>query len=219
MKIYDITASISENLPVYSGERPQVIDVMKMENGDECNFSAIKFSSHTGTHCDVPYHFIQDGKNLDEICLKHFYGKAKLFRPKITSHIRIRDIEHIKNIREGDIVLFDTGQSDDMENPVFNKDYYSFTPEVAEYLAARKVKTIGIDVLSIDPYKAEGFPAHKILLGKGICLLEGLVLKGVPEGEYTLSALPLKFKGGNGSPVRAVLVREYKPYSHTIDEL
>ena len=207
MKIYDITASISENLPVYAGERHSVTDVMKLSDGDVCNFSAIKFSSHTGTHADVPYHFIQEGKNLDEVSLEHFYGKAKLFRIKIKGNIQVSDISHLE-IKESEIVLFDTGQSDYMENPVFKEDYFAFSPEAAEYLASKNVKTVGIDYLSIDPYSAEGFPAHKILLGKGICLLEGLVLKGVPEGEYMLSALPLKFEGGNGSPVRAVLVRE-----------
>ena len=218
MEIYDITASISENLPVYAGERHSVIEVMRLKNGDMSNFSAIKFSSHTGTHADVPYHFIQEGKNLDEVSLEHFYGKAKLFRIKIAGNIRVSDIRHLK-IKEGDIVLFDTGQSDYMENPVLKEDYFAFSPEAAEYLASKNVKTVGIDYLSIDPYNADGFPAHKILLGKGICLLEGLVLKDVPVGEYTLSALPLKLKGGNGSPVRAILVREYRPYSHTIDEL
>ena len=218
MKIYDITASISENLPGYAGERHSVSELMKLSDGDMCNLSAIKFSSHTGTHADVPYHFIQAGKNLDEISLEHFYGKAKLFRIKITGNIQVSDINHLE-IKEGEIALFDTGQSDYMNNPVFKEDYFAFSPEAAEYLANKKVKTVGIDYLSIDPYNAEGFPAHKALLGNGICVLEGLVLKGVPEGEYTLSALPLKFKGGDGSPVRAILVREHKPYAHTIDEL
>ena len=121
--------------------------------------------------------------------------------------MQVSDISHLK-IKEGEIVLFDTGQSDYMENPMFNEEYFAFSPEAAEYLASKNVKTVGIDYLSIDPYNAKGFPAHKILLGKGICILEGLVLKGVPEGEYMLSALPLKLKDGNGSPVRAVLVRE-----------
>ena len=60
--------------------------------------------------------------------------------------------------------------------------------------------------LSVDPYDAADFPVHMALLGNGITILEGLILEGVPEGEYTLSALPLKFEGGDGSPVRAVLV-------------
>ena len=205
MKIYDISASISETLPVYAGERPSIVDVMKLANGDMCNFSDIKFTSHTGTHADVPYHFIQEGKNLDEIALDRFFGKAKVYRLKVTDDIQVSDISHL-DINEGEILLFDTGQSDYMENPVFNKDYYAVSPEAAEYLAGKNVKTVGIDYLSIDPYKSEGFPAHKILMGKGICLLEGLVLKNVPEGEYLLSALPLRIKGGNGSPVRAVLM-------------
>ena len=207
MKIYDITASISDSLPVYAGERHKVIDVMKLENGDACNFSAIKFSSHAGTHADVPHHFIQGGATIDDVSLEHFYGKAKLFRLKISSHVTKADLEHLE-INKGDIVLLDLGQSNYMSIPELNKNYFALTPEAAEYLAGKQVKTVGTDYLSVEPYKTEGYPTHKALLGKGICLLEGLVLGHVPEGEYTLSALPLKFAGGNGSPVRAILIKE-----------
>jgi arylformamidase len=68
------------------------------------------------------------------------------------------------------------------------------------------VKTVGIDYLSIDAYGAEGFPAHKTLLGNGVTVLEGLVLHNAPAGNYTISALPLKIANGDGSPVRAILV-------------
>jgi len=87
-----------------------------------------------------------------------------------------------------------------------NKDYLALTPDAAQYLAEKKIRTLGIDYLSIDPADTTDFAVHKIILGNGIAVLEGLVLDGVPEGTYTLSALPLKLQNGNGSPVRAVLI-------------
>ncbi|MCL2378170.1 MAG: cyclase family protein [Defluviitaleaceae bacterium] len=209
MKIYDITAEISSNLPVYGNERPEITITSQMDNGDPYNFSKISVTAHTGTHADMPLHFIPGGSTCTDTALDYFYGPAKVMRITVQGHVRKADLEPL-DIREGDIVLLDTGQSAYMRQGVLNQDFIALTPEAAEYLVMKKIKTIGIDYLSIDPYGAEGFPAHKALLGNGIAVLEGLVLENVPEGEYILSALPLKIPGGEGSPVRAILVDNTK---------
>ena len=205
MKIYDITAEISSNLPVFGNERPEITIVSQLANGDPYNFSKLSVTAHTGTHADMPLHFILGGATCSDMPLDYFYGPAKVIRLSVTSHVCKADLAPL-DIQEGDIILLDTGQSSHMRNSVFKEDFIALTPEAAEYLVEKKIKTIGIDYLSIDPYGAPGFPAHKALLGNGIAILEGLVLEGVPEGVYTLSALPLKIPGGDGSPVRAVLV-------------
>lgn len=207
MKIYDITAAISDDLPVFGGgnEKHVINIVSQLANGDPYNFSKISMSAHTGTHADMPLHFILGGATCCDIALDHFYGPAKVFRIAVSSHVRRVDLMPL-DIQAGDIVLLDTGQSGYMRQGTFKEDFIALTPEAAEYLAEKKIKTVGIDYLSIDPYGAEGFPAHKALLGNGIAILEGLVLADVPEGIYTLSALPLKISGGEGSPVRAVLI-------------
>ena len=205
MKIYDITAAISNNLPVYGDERPIITTLAQIANGDAYNLTWLSVSAHTGTHADMPLHFIADGAACDDIALAHFYGPAKVMRIAATSHIRKADLEPL-DIQAGDIILLDTGQSAYMRQGTLRHDFVALTPEAAEYLAQKKIKTIGIDYLSIDPYDAADFLAHKILLGSGIAILEGLVLEDVPEGIYTLSALPLKIPNGEGSPVRAVLV-------------
>ena len=207
MKIYDITASICDDLPSYDNKKSTVDDVLQIKNGDACNFSIIKISSHTGTHADVPKHFIDNGSCNATTPLEHFFGRAKVIRLSVNSHVRKEDLE-THDIREGDIILLDTGQSKFMRQGEFKEDYIALAPCAAEYLVTMKIKTVGIDYLSVDPYNAPGFPAHKMLLGNGIAILEGLVLDSVPEGEYTLSALPLKIPGGNGSPVRAVLAED-----------
>ena len=207
MKIYDITAAIGDNMPVYGNERPTVNRVAKIEEGAPYNFTTLAFTTHTGTHADMPAHFVLDGATCDTVPLTYFYGKAKVIRVPVTSHVTRADLlPH--DIQAGDILLIDTGQSKYMGQGAFKQDFIALTPDAAAYLVEKQVKTVGIDYLSIDPYGAEGFPAHKLLLGSGVAVLEGLVLENVPEGEYILSALPLKIAGGDGSPVRAVLVGE-----------
>jgi len=206
MKIYDITAEISKDLPTYgNGPRPNITFPAQMAKGDGYNISNIDLSSHTGTHADMPLHFIDGATNCITTPLDHFYGLAKVFRILAKSHIRKADLEGL-DIQAGDIILLDTGQSQYMGQGNFKEDFLALTPEAAQYLADKKIKTIGIDYLSVDPYGTTGFTAHKILLGSGIAALEGLVLEGIPEGEYILSALPLKIPNGDGSPVRAILV-------------
>ena len=213
MKIHDITATISDNLPYYGNERPTAIKTAELKNGDQYNLTKLSVSAHTGTHADMPSHFISNGTTCDNITLDHFYGPAKLIRipamptPIPTSHITGEQLRaYDSEIEPGAILLIDTGQSKYMSQGTLKTDFLALTPCAAQYLIEKKVKTVGIDYLSVDPYDATGFPVHMALLGNGITILEGLVLENVPEGEYILSALPLKIEGGDGSPVRAVLI-------------
>jgi HAD superfamily hydrolase (TIGR01509 family) len=194
---------------------------MRIADGDPCNHSFANISLHTGTHVDMPLHFIDGGDACHETDPGLFYGEAKVVRMAhvmagvqvpgpITRHISRDDLLPL-DIRAGDIILLDTGQSGDMQNGPLNKNFKTILPNAAEYLAECKIKTLGIDCLSVDPFVTSDYAAHKILLSKGIGVLEGLVLDGVPQGRYTLSAFPLKFRSGDGSPVRAVLIDSFAP--------
>jgi len=78
------------------------------------------------------------------------------------------------------------------------------SPEAAQVLADAGLSLIGLDYLSVRaPASQTG--THKILLGAGIWLLEGLNLSGVTAGNYDLICLPLRIVQNDGSPVRAVL--------------
>ena len=205
MKIYDITATISDNLPVYGNERPDIKQTATLQNGDGYNLTKFTFTTHTGTHADMPSHFVESNLTCDTIPLDHFYGTAQLIRINATEHITKESLT-LHNIRENCILLIDTGQSKYMSQPNLKKDFFALSPCAAEYLIEKEIKTLGIDYLSVDPYDTTDYPVHKALLGNGVTILEGLVLDNVPEGFYTISALPLKFEGGDGSPVRAILV-------------
>jgi len=209
MKIHDITATISHNLPYYGNERPTAVKTAELKNGDQYNLTKLSVSAHTGTHADMPSHFILNGTTCDNIPLDHFYGPAKLIRITAmpTNHITGADLRIFDSeIKPGTILLIDTGQSKYMSHGTLKTDFIALTPCAAQYLIEKNIKTVGIDYLSVDPYDTTDFPVHTALLSSGITILEGLVLENVPMGNYILSALPLKIEDGDGSPVRAILV-------------
>jgi arylformamidase len=110
-------------------------------------------------------------------------------------------------IHSGDIVLFRTDNSERWQKPGFQKDFTYVTRDAAEYLVERRVKTIGMDYLSIEQFGSKTFEVHKLLLGRGILIIEGLDLGAIAAGPYLLSCLPLKLEHVDGAPARAVLMR------------
>jgi HAD superfamily hydrolase (TIGR01509 family) len=218
MKYYDITAVLSDKLPVYGGAEPGVTISAhsSMERGDRCNVSLVTFGSHNGTHADMPKHFIDDGETCETMPLGAFFGSARVLdlRPFLQGRkqVEVGDLLPF-DIQPHEIIILNMGNSHLMREPAFTRDYVSVSREAASYLADLPIKTVGVDYLSIEKPGGTGFSVHQRLLGKGIAILEGLVLDGPPEvyqGRYLLSALPLKLPKGDGSPVRAVLADEFK---------
>lgn len=175
-----------------------------IQKGDIVNLSVFSFGSHTGTHIDAPYHFIDSGKRIDELNMHHFIGNAKVFAFEGKDCIDYHDVAGL-GIQEGDIVLFKTKNSEYMRNRTFREDFAYITRAAAGYLADREIATLGFDFLSIEQFGSKDFPAHNALLGKGIVIIEGLNLTEVDAGEYQMLSLPMLVKGGNGSPIRVLL--------------
>lgn len=205
---HDITMDFSEDIAVFPGDPKITIkEHMSIAKGDIVNLSMITFGSHTSTHIDAPRHFFDQGLSVDELPLEHFMGKAKVFEFQNRDAITAEDL-HGLDIQKGDIVLFKTRNSSFLKDRSFHKDFVYIAPDAARYLVEAEIKTVGIDYLTIDPFGGNGFESHYALLGKGIVLIEGLDLEVIQPGEYEISALPVKIKNGNGSPVRAVLIEE-----------
>ena len=204
---YDISVSISGDLQIYPGDiRPELKPIASIDHGDLANMLELRLGSHTGTHVDVPRHFLRDGKNLDQVSLDQFWGRAKVFQLLVKEKI---DREKIANldIQARDIILFKTRNSELWGVQEFQRDFVYLTVEAAEYLVEKKVKAVGIDYLSIEKFKSKSHPTHDTLLKNEIVILEGINLKDVSPGEYFLFFFPLKLKGADGSPVRAVLFK------------
>ncbi len=109
-------------------------------------------------------------------------------------------------LRHGDILLCRTDNSWRWEKPEFQRDFTHLTEDAAQLLVARGVRAVGMDYLSIERFGSEGFPVHHRLLAAGVFVIEGLDLRAVEPGRYTLVCLPLKFPELDGAPARAVLL-------------
>ncbi len=207
-KYHDITLEISRDTVVYPGDPlVEIAQVMSIPNGDPLNLTSISMGAHTGTHVDAPRHFCENGMGIHELPLDCLIGSAKVFHVKGDAV----DYENLKafDIVKGDIILIRTRNSDMIADAgEFYTDYAYITPAAASYLAGVGIKTLGFDYLSVERYGSTSFETHHALLDRGIVIIEGLVLKDIKPGKYEIMALPMKLKGGDGSPARVVLVEE-----------
>lgn len=205
-KIFDISVSLSPDTPVFPGQkRFNKKPLFSITKGDGKNISELSLNSHTGTHVDSPFHYIEEGPKIDEVPLGNLVGLARVFELDVRQKIGINDLEPLK-IQAGEIVLFKTRNSKLWKKKDFTEDYVFLTEQAAKYLATREVRAVGVDYLIPEDLKNMRRPVHHILLGKGIILIEGLDLIEVPAGKYLLVCLPLKIAGGDAAPARAILI-------------
>ncbi|HEY6873776.1 MAG TPA: cyclase family protein [Geobacteraceae bacterium] len=204
MKIYDITVPISPSLPVFPGD-PQVRiePVTRIAQGDPANVSSITLSSHCGSHIDVSRHYNDRGVSVDHLPLTLLVGKALVADLRGVAEIGAKALARLP-LGEVERLLLRTDNSLLWERKGFYENYAHLTPEGADYLVRMKVRLVGIDYLSIERFDGNG-DVHRRLLENGTVILEGLNLDGIEAGDYELLCLPLKIKGGDGAPVRAVL--------------
>jgi arylformamidase len=201
--IYDISPPISERLSVWPGDsRLKRMVLLDLHRGDNLTLSTLRATVHLGAHVDAPSHYGKDAAAVDQWDLSIFLGPCQVVRVQAARRERIASSKLQERI-EAERVLIATETYPDPEN--FNEDFASLTPELVETLHERGVKLIGIDTPSVDLFESKELPTHQAFLRCGMAILEGLVLKDVPEGMYELIALPLRLVGFDASPVRAIL--------------
>lgn len=209
-KIIDLSIKISAQTPIYEGDpKPHLHSSAELLT-DGFNVSALHLGSHTGTHIDAPFHFIQDGETIDQVSLHKVMGRGIIFDVKgkeKASPITLNDVEAtISQCREGDIALFYTGWTQYIDDPIYFEHPY-IDVAVIEELLKRSVKTIFIDALNIDPPHGQSFPAHEMILGANGIIGENFTnFDQIDFKDPFIIALPLKLEGVDGSPVRAVAV-------------
>jgi len=208
MRIYDISLTISPNLPVWPGDTPpEIVRTSGIEQGDDANVSSIRMSVHTGTHVDAPSHFLSQGNTVEHLPLNHLTGRAYVLHLPDVNLITAEVLENSEIPTRTRRVLFRTrnslfwrqGEKD------FHTDFVGISDDGAEYLVNRGIKLVGTDYLSVAPYN-QTKSTHEILLNAGVILLEGLDLSEVSQGRYALYCLPLKLAGSDGAPARAILI-------------
>ncbi|MBN1668150.1 MAG: cyclase family protein [Anaerolineales bacterium] len=210
MTIYDISVPISPTMPVWPGDPAVVIErVSQIEAGDNANVSRLALSAHTGTHVDAPYHFLAKGVTLEQIPLDLFVGPADVIELPAVEMITAAELAQAIIPAGSQRVLFKTRNSAIWARGVqeFQTDFVALEQDAAQYLVDRGVKLVGIDYLSVAPFK-NSRPTHEVLLQAGVVILEGVNLSEVLPGRYQLYCLPLKLQAVDGAPARAILVDE-----------
>ena len=202
----DVSVPIRSGMVHYPGNPPVVIDfIHDLQRGDPETLSQLSLSVHSGTHLDAPIHFIRNAPGIDRIPIATLIGPARLIDvPDVEAVTAAHLIPH--GISPGERILLRTRNSQRCWNSdEFVSDYSYLAVDAARLLEEKRVRLIGIDYLSIG--RGETNPeVHRILLGAGIVIVEGLDLSQVPEGSQDLICLPLRLAGRDGSPAR-VLVR------------
>lgn len=212
MKIYDLSPTLNPETGVFPGDVAFRRDVsMSFEAGHHLGLSSITTSLHIGSHADAPSHYEGDGEGIDRRDLSYYLGPTVVVRAKVAPGERVK-LENLSKYGQSLIVsggrlagrfLIWTGT---FPNPnKWNSDFASFDPALIERLASLGVRLIGIDTPSIDPETSKALESHHTVARLGLSVLEGICLDGVPEGEFTMVAAPLKIHDGDAGPVRAIL--------------
>lgn len=208
MTYHDISAPITSEMPVYEGDPPVSITLSSsIEKGAPYNISHLTMSTHTGTHIDAPLHFLRNGKAVDEVSLDVLIGPA-LVVELIGQREISREALNSARLAGEQRVLFKTSNSSLWNERGFRKDFVHMTESAARYLVEIGVRLVGIDYLSVEKFGTTDPITHLTLLKAGVVILEGLNLSAVESGRYELICLPLRLKGAEGSPCRAVLVEK-----------
>lgn len=207
MKILDLTYTMEKDMPVYPGtEGPIIMPACDLESHG-FREAYLQFYSHTGTHMDGPAHMIKDGKYLDDYPVDHFVGKALVIEVKGNKIERDTLSPYEDALRAVDYLILKTGWCHQWKQASYFKDYPTLTEGAASYLCGLKLKGIGLDAISVDPVSSKQFVIHNILLGASMVIIENLNLKQVFSNDiFLLTALPLKTKKTDGSPVRATAI-------------
>ena len=192
MKTYDISPEVFPR-GVYPGDpKPEKQTLCAISDGELYNLTAFSMCAHNGTHIDAPFHFLPGGKTVEQLPLETFVGDC--FVARCQGDLTASDAEAVLE-KAGDAErLLIAGPA-------------TVTAGAARVFASKRLRLLGCEGQTVGPEEAP-MEVHLILLRQGIALLEGIVLDGVPEGRYFLSAAPLNLAGADGAPCRAFLIGE-----------
>ena len=204
MAYHDISLNLSEDTARWINSAPyELAERRRTSRGDSANTSAVNMSVHAGTHLDAPFHFIDGGTTIDQMPVEAFIGPALVYEVDADRYITREHIQAIPPQSDSKI-LFKTRNSTLLHQPDYVADFTAFSVEAAEELVRRGVSLVGLDYLSV-AHADNQVPVHRAFLDHGVVLLEGIDLSQVQPGRYELMALPLRLRGADGAPCRAVL--------------
>lgn len=204
--LIDISAPLEPQLAPWPGDTPLTLETrLSLADGDTVNLATYQASLHLGTHADAPLHFAAGAASIEHVPLAAYWGPAVVIDVhRYGFEIPAEALDGVDLTSTPRVLLRTSAWTDRTEFPI---DIPVISEGLADRLAAAKVRLLGLDVPSVDTLDSGDLPNHHSLHAAGIAILEGLVLDAVAPGVYELCALPLPIRGGDASPVRAVLRR------------
>jgi len=200
--MHDVSVPIRHDMPIYDGNPGVELErVSSIANGDPANLSKLTMGAHTGTHVDAPLHFIDGAPGAEGILLDALVGPAVVVDATGVEALGQAELEGLGIPEGAERVLLKTRNSELWARTDFTRDFLRLDGSGARFVVERGIRTIGIDYLSIGDREA-----HRELLGAGVVPVEGLDLREIEPGPYTLICLPLDVVGSDGGPARAVLL-------------
>lgn len=202
----DVSIPLTSGMVHWPGDpAPSFERISEIEQGSEVNLTFCRMTAHTGTHMDAPCHFIAGGAGIETFPLSIAIGRAKVISVPNAAIVTKADLAS-QNIQPGDRILLRTRNSNQRwDDKEFYTSYAAIDAGAAQFLLDRGIALIGVDYLSVGAFEGDGMETHRLLLGGGVWIVEGLNLSAVADGDYEMICLPLKIIGADGAPARVAL--------------
>lgn len=210
--LHDVSVLLRPGMPTWPGEPGPRLEVLKsIGRGDPDNVRSLSMGIHTGTHVDAPEHFIAGARTSDRLPLDAMVGPCLVVEVAGDPDVSAAALEALfpagRPVPER--LLFrtrnSTGPSPVWNHGTFQSGYAAVAADAARWLVDRRVRLVGVDYLSVEPFQSKQHVTHRTLLGADVVVIEGLDLRRVAPGPYTLHCLPLLLEGAEGAPARVVL--------------
>ncbi len=201
----DLSVPIRNGMVHWPGDPEFHIDRVKdYSAGDALVLSHIDLGVHTGTHMDAPLHFVPGGKTIDQIPLDATVGIARVIEISDPACVTAAELEAARPQAGERLLLKTTNSAGRWNTDTFDENFVYISREAAECLVAARVRSVGVDYLSVGGFFKDGKETHSALLGAGVWIIEGLNLAPLYSGAWDLICLPLKLMGAEGAPARAI---------------
>lgn len=207
VKLVDLSLDIYDGAPTFEPDPTTSIVAHLGVDDLGYNITRMCMSSHFGTHLDAPFHFFDDGGTVEGLDPRLGFGPASVidlrYKKKL-EEIGIEELEpHAARITPGSRIILHTGWDREYPQPHYFSDQPYLGLEACQWLVDRQVATVAMDMPTVFP--GEYVKAHHILLSANVLIVEGLAhLDRLTSGQVILIALPLRLRGRDGSPCRAM---------------
>ncbi len=210
LRVHDISVPVRPGMLI-SGSQPERTQMYSIAGGADYNVSGWRLHAHTGTHVETGLHYVDGRETIDSVGVERLVGPARVLdlTGVAGEEIGVEDLRAAGYEGQERVLLKTANSAAAIREREKRESWVGLGTAAAEHLAESGTRLVGVDYLSVETPAGEGdgeWPAHRVLCGAGLLLLEVLDLDGVNPGDYLLACLPLKLEGGEAAPARVVLI-------------